>query len=40
MKAVIVAVCAVSGLTISEAKAETMCLRTTGMPESTTTFSV
>ena len=28
------------GLTVSEAKTETMCLRAKGMPESTTTFSV
>ena len=32
----IVVVCAAFGLTVSEAKTETMCLRTKGMPESTT----
>ena len=31
----IVVVCAVFGLTVSEAKTETMCLRTKGMPKST-----
>ena len=33
-------VCAAFGLTVSEAKTETMCLRAKGMPESTATFSV
>ena len=37
---VIVVVCAVLGLTVSEAKTEVMCLRTKGMPASTATFSV
>ena len=37
---VIVVVCAAFGLTVSEAKAETMYLRAKGMPESTATFSV
>ena len=37
---VIVVVCAAFGLTVSEAKTETMCLRTKGVPESTATFSV
>ena len=37
---VIVVVCAAFGLTVSEAKAEIMCLRAKGMPESTATFSV
>ena len=32
--------CAASGLTVSEAKAEIMCLRTKGMPESTAIFSM
>ena len=32
--------CAVFGLTVSEAKTEIMCLRAKGMPESTATFSV
>ena len=36
----IVVVCAVFGLTVSEAKTEIMCLRANGRPESTTTFSV
>ena len=40
MMGVIVVVCAVLGLTVSEAKAEIMCLRAKGMPESTATFSV
>ena len=40
MIGVIVIVCAASGLTISEAKTEIMCLRAKGMPESTATFSV
>ena len=37
---VIVVVCAAFGLTVSEAKTEITCLRTKGMPESTTVFSV
>ena len=37
---VIVVVCATFGLTVSEAKTETMCLRAKGMPEPTATFSV
>ena len=37
---VIVVVYAAFGLTVSEAKADTMCLRAKGMPESTATFSV
>ena len=36
----IVVVCAAFGLTVSEAKTKTMCLRAKGMPESTVTFSV
>ena len=40
MIGVIVVVCAVFGLTVSEAKTEIMCLRAKGMPESTATFSV
>ena len=40
MMGVIVVVCAAFGLTVSEAKTETMCLRAKGMPESTVTFSV
>ena len=40
MMEVIVVVCAVFGLTVSEAKTEIMCLRSKGMPESTATFSV
>ena len=36
----IAVVCAAFGLTVSEAKTETMCLRTKGMPESTAIFSV
>ena len=37
---VIVVVCAAFSVTVSEAKTEIMCLRTKGMPESITTFSV
>ena len=37
---VIVVVYAALGLTVSEAKTEIMCLRTKGIPESTTPFSV
>ena len=40
MMRVIEVVCAAFGLTVSEAKTEIMCLRTKGMPESTTTFSI
>ena len=40
MMEVIVVVCAVFGLTVSEAKTETMCLRAKGMSESTATFRV
>ena len=40
MMEVIVVVCAAFGLTVPEAKTETMCLRAKGMPESTATFSV
>ena len=40
MMGVIVVVCAAFGLTVSEAKTETMCLRAEGMPESNATFSV
>ena len=36
----IVVVCAAFGLTVSEAKTETMCLRTKRMSNSTTTCSV
>ena len=36
----IVVVCAAFGLTASEAKTKIMCLRTTGIPESTAIFSV
>ena len=37
---VIVVVCSAFGLTVSGAKTETICLRTKGMPEKTTIFSV
>ena len=37
---VTVAVCAVFGLTVSEAKTSIMCLRTKGMREATAIFSV
>ena len=40
MMGVIVVMCAASGLTVSKAKTEIMCLRAEGMPESTATFSV
>ena len=40
MMDVIVTVCAAFGLTVSEAKTEIMCLRTRGMSDVTTTFSV
>ena len=40
MMEVIVVVCAAFGLTVSEAKTETMCLRAKRMPESTAAFSV
>ena len=36
----VVVVCVAFGLTVSEAKAKIMCLRTKGMPESTATFGV
>ena len=36
----IVVVCAAFGLSVSGAKTETICLRTKGMPEETTIFSV
>ena len=37
---VVVVVCAAFGLTVSEAKADIMCLRTKGIPESTAIFRV
>ena len=40
MTEVIVVVCAVFGLAVSEAKTEIVCLRAKGMPESIATFSV
>ena len=40
MMGVIVVMCAAFGLTVSEAKADIMCLRAKGMLESTATFSV
>ena len=40
MMGVVVVVCAVFGLTVSEAKTQIMCLRAKGMPESVATFSV
>ena len=40
MMGVIVVVCAAFDLIVSEVKTEIMCLRTTKVPESTTTFSV
>ena len=40
MIGVIMVVCAAFGSIVSEAKAEIMCLRAKGMPESTATFSV
>ena len=40
MVGVIVVVCVVVGLIVSEPKTEIMCLRAKGMPESTATFSV
>ena len=40
MMVVIVTMCAAFGLTDSEAKTEIMCVRTRGMPDATTTFSV
>ena len=40
MMGVILAVCAAFGLTVSEDKTEIMCLRTKGILESTTIFSV
>ena len=40
MMVVIVTVCEAFGLTLSEAKTEIMCLRTRGIPDVATTFSV
>ena len=40
MTGVIVFVCAAFGLTVSKAKTEIICLRTKGMADSTTIFSV
>ena len=40
MMGVIVVVCAIFGLTVSEAKTEIMCLRAKGMAESTATLSI
>ena len=40
MMGVIVVLCAVFGLIVSEARTEIMCLRAKGMPESTVVFSV
>ena len=40
MMGVIVVVCVAFGLTVSEAKTETMCVRAKGMPESTAIFSL
>ena len=40
MMEVIVVVCAAFGLTVSEAKTKTICLRAKGLPESTAKFSV
>ena len=40
MGVIVTVVCAAFGLTVPEAKTETMCLRAKGMPESTATFSV
>ena len=40
MMEVIMVVCAAFGLTVSDAKAEIMCLRAKGMPESTATFNL
>ena len=40
MMGVKVVVCVAFGLTVSEVKTEIVCLRATGMPESTTIFSV
>ena len=40
MMGVIVVVCAMFGLTVSDAKTEIVCLRAKEMPESTATFSV
>ena len=40
MMDVIVTVCAAFGLTVSEAKTEIMCLRTRGMSDAASTFSV
>ena len=40
MMGLIVVVCTVSGLTVSEAKTENLCLRTKGMPEPITMFNI
>ena len=40
MMVVIVVLCKAFGLAVSEAKTETMCLRTKGMPKFIATFSV
>ena len=40
MLVVIVTVCEAFGLTVSETKTEKLCLRTRGMPDAATTFSV
>ena len=40
MMGVIVGVCVAFGLTVSKIKAEIICLRTKGMPDSTAIFSV
>ena len=40
MMGVIVVVCAAFGLTVLEAQTEIICLRTKGMPEATTIFSI
>ena len=40
MMVMIVTVCEAFGLTVSEAKTETMCLRTRGIPDAATTFTV
>ena len=40
MMVVVVTACEAFGLTVSEAKTEIMCLRTRGIPDDATTFSV
>ena len=40
LRNVIVIVCEAFGLTVSEGKTEIMCLRTRGIPDSASTFSV